>query len=90
MYILIDKRSEKAIVANVKSIIYRYMGINASTFYRLMKGRTYLEYKHYIISVSEVTKLFRKRSNDGFIGQSRRMKEISKVIKDENDYLKYR
>ena len=90
MYTLIDKTAKKAISTNVKTIICKEMNIDPSTLWRLLGNSTYLEYKQYILVVTKVTKLVRKTKNNMFIEQSKRVKEVMKIISDENIYQKNR
>ena len=60
------------------------MGISSTTLWRKLGSDTYLTYKEYILVVTEITKLYRKRGSDGFKRQSDRFKQIMSIMQDEH------
>lgn len=84
MYTAINLQDKTSITTRCKTILSSFIGINPSTLWRQLSNKDYLEYKHFIIVVNEVTKRQRTGSYKHLRAYSDRIKEINKLLSDEN------
>ena len=88
MYTAINLTTKEAITTTSKSMLCKFIGIDTTTLWRQLGKSSYLEYKEYIIVVTELTKIPRKGNIKSLRPFIERVREVNAIIKAENDYKK--